>query len=237
MQCAITDNRIMQEKSKMFKEFAFDHVLGPAATQEDVFKSCNVDKLIDKVVEGYHATIFAYGQTGAGKTHSMDGYTYVLGENGTKPVIEVERGQDQEHVNAGITPRAIGYLFQRLGEEAAKGGRKYSVYTSYLQIYNEKIFDLLNPSQLAQGSGLSTSGLKMRFKEGTFVVDNLYTFECKNRQDVLDLFHFGLQNRVVAAHKLNHASSRSHSILTLTLDSVDPLNPVPSHSKEPRRIT
>ncbi len=98
------------------------------------------------------------------------------------------------------------------------------MYCSYLQIYNERIFDLLNPAQLSQGT--DSMGLKLRYKSGAFTVDNLYTFECKTEKDVFDLFHFGLQNRVVAAHKLNHASSRSHSILTLTVESTDPQNPV-----------
>ena len=68
---------------------------------------------------------------------------------------------------------------------------------------------------------LNSGDLKLRFKNGTFVVDNLYTFECKTKADVYDLFHFGLNNRVVANHKLNHASSRSHTLFTITIESVD----------------
>lgn len=64
------------------------------------------------------------------------------------------------------------------------------------------------------------SGLKVRFKNGHFAVENLYTFECKSKADVYELFHFGLKNRVVAASKFNHASSRSHSLLTLTIESI-----------------
>lgn len=104
----------------------------------------------------------------------------------------------------------------------SKEQRRYTVYCSYLQIYNEKIFDLLNPSQFNQNFDEKNSvGLKLRYKDGAFSVDNLYTFECKSQKDVLDLFHFGLKNRVVAAHKLNHVSSRSHAILTLTIESSD----------------
>jgi len=117
-------------------------------------------------------------------------------------------------------------LFDKVSEEVEKKKRKNTVYCSYLQIYNEKIYDLLNPSQLTQANEGNAQGLKLRFKSGTFTVDNLYTFECKTKKDVFDLFHFGLQNRVVAAHKLNHASSRSHSILTLTVESIDLDNPV-----------
>lgn len=79
----------MQGDSNAFKEFAFDKAIGVEANQEDVFKSCNIAHLVDKAIEGYHATIFAYGQTGAGKTHTMDGYVYTMGEKGPKPKIEV----------------------------------------------------------------------------------------------------------------------------------------------------
>ena len=65
-----------------------------------------------------------------------------------------------------------------------------------------------------------TNGLKIHLKNGNFVVENLYTFECKSKKDVFDLFHFGLKNRIVATSHFNHASSRSHSLLTLTIESV-----------------
>lgn len=55
-------------------EYIFDKVLDPSVTQAGLFESCNIPSLIDRVVNGYHATIFAYGQTGSGKTHTMDGY-------------------------------------------------------------------------------------------------------------------------------------------------------------------
>lgn len=112
-------------------------------------------------------------------------------------------------------------MFEKISTEAEKTKRKYSVYCSFLQIYNERIFDLLNPSHFIDTSGLGSAGLKLRFKNGTFAVDNLYTFECSTKNDVFDLFHFGLNNRIVAAHRLNHASSRSHTVLTLTVESVD----------------
>jgi len=116
-------------------------------------------------------------------------------------------------------------LFERIGVEAEKTRRGYSIYCSFLQIYNEKIFDLLNPAHFIEGAP-GAAGLKLRFKNDNFVVDNLYTFECKTKEDVFDLFHFGLNNRIVATHRLNHASSRSHSVLTLTVESVDLNNPV-----------
>lgn len=110
-------------------------------------------------------------------------------------------------------------MYDKIEAESARTNRKYTIHCSFLQIYNEKIFDLLNPT-LFHDSSLSSSGLKLRLKNNSFSVDNLYTFECRAREDAYSLFHFGLSNRVVAAHRLNHASSRSHSVLTFTVESV-----------------
>lgn len=99
--------------------------------------------------------------------------------------------------------------------------RKFTVYCSYLQVYKEKIFDLLNKAQLKrlQNDG---PGLKLKWnKFDHFTVENLYTFECKSPDDVLALYHFGIKNKVVASHNMNNASSRSHSVLALTVESFD----------------
>ena len=68
-------------------------------------------------------------------------------------------------------------------------------------------------------------GLKLKLIKDIFTVENLYTFECRSADDVLALYHFGLKNRVVASHNMNNSSSRSHSMLKLTLECVDSRNP------------
>ena len=68
---------------------------------------------------------------------------------------------------------------------------------------------------------MGNTGLKLRYKYDMFAVENLYTFECKTKKDVMDLFHFGINNRFIATHKLNHASSRAHAIFTISVESVD----------------
>ena len=65
------------------------------------------------------------------------------------------------------------------------------------------------------------SNLKRILKEGNFVVENLYTFKCKSKQDVYDLLQFGLNNQIVAYHRLDQKASRSNTILTLTIESVN----------------
>ncbi len=67
--------------------------------------------------------------------------------------------------------------------------------------------------------------MKLKLVKDIFMVENLYTFECKSADDVLALYHFGLKNRVTASHNMNNQSSRSHSMLRLTLECVDQRNP------------
>ena len=117
-------------------------------------------------------------------------------------------------------PRSVRLLFDLIKQESSIGKKKFTVYCSYLQVYKEKIYDLLNKSHLKR---LLTDGpgLKLKFVKDYFQVENLYTFECRSAEDVLALFHFGVKNKVIASHNMNHASSRSHSMLKLTLECVD----------------
>jgi kinesin family protein 4/21/27 len=67
--------------------------------------------------------------------------------------------------------------------------------------------------------------LKLKFVKDYFQVENLYTFECRSAEDVMALFHFGVKNKVIASHNMNESSSRSHSMLKLTLECVDGRSP------------
>lgn len=138
----------------------------------------------------------------------------------------------------GMIPRAVSGLFEMIKAYRKMYNRTYTViiiphesffrnisakkvYCSFLQIYNEKIFDLLNPVQMAK-INQSSPGLRLRWKQkDEFVVENLYVFECKTADEVLEHFHNGIKNRIVASHKLNLSSSRSHTILSLKVESVD----------------
>ena len=111
-----------------------------------------------------------------------------------------------------------------LKQEGSTGRKKFTVYCSYLQVYKERIYDLLNKSHLKR---LVTDGpgLKLKFNKDFFHVENLYTFECKSADDVLALYQFGIKNKVVASHNMNNASSRSHSMLRLMIECVDGKQP------------
>lgn len=115
-------------------------------------------------------------------------------------------------------------LFDQIKQESNLGRKKYTVSCSYLQVYKEKIYDLLNKSHLKR---LVTDGpgLKLKLVKDIFMVENLYTFECRSADDILALYHFGIKNKIVASHNMNNASSRSHSMLKLTVETIDAKNP------------
>jgi kinesin family protein 4/21/27 len=148
----------------------------------------------------------------------MEGYKYNTNEKGV-PTAMIEQGETE-----GIVPRSVRLLFDLIKQESNLGKKKFTVYCSYLQVYKEKIYDLLNKSHLKR---LVTDGpgLKLKLVKDIFTVENLYTFECRSAEDVLALYHFGLKNRVVASHNMNNSSSRSHSMLKMTLECVDSKQP------------
>jgi hypothetical protein len=155
-------------------------VIDDSYSQRQVFDELHIKSLIGKVLDGYHATIFAYGQTGSGKTYTMEGYDYVnsgaksasTGERNVKPVIK----QDD---NIGVSIRAIMEVFDQAKKLTANRTKNIKVSCSFLQIYNEKIFDLLNLANLPfKGNNNSVNGLRMRWnKSEQFVVENLFIFE------------------------------------------------------------
>lgn len=168
-----------------------------------MFDALNLETLVKKVIEGFNATIFAYGQTGSGKTHTMEGYEY---DSRLKPII-----RDDE--NIGITPRSIKSLFTEL--QKAKS-TEFTVYVTYIQIYKENIYDLLNPAH-------SKAGMKIRWnKHEEFYVENVFMHPCHSAQEVMTYFHAGLKNKIMASHNINSTSSRSHSILSLIVEAVNP---------------
>ena len=91
-------------------------------------------------------------------------------------------------------------------------------------MYKEKVFDMLNKSHMKRLIS-DGPGLKLKLVKDVFTVENLYTFECRTAEDILALYHFGIKNKVVASHNMNNASSRSHSMLKITLESVDSKQP------------
>ena len=153
--------------------------------------------MISQALQGYSATIFAFGQTGSGKTFTITGPT--------------ERGQLP---NKGIIPRAISHLYETVKELKASGkASAIRVQASYLEIYNENVYDLLNNNS-------ATLAVRWTQDRG-FFVENLLIVDCVVEDDALAVLAEGIRNRTTASHALNMHSSRSHSLLTLYLEIKD----------------
>lgn len=170
------------------RSFTFDGVLDQSATQADVYREV-AQPIVDGVLEGYNGTILAYGQTGAGKTHTLS---------------SIRPG------SIGIVPRAAQDLFDRAG---AGGNRAVEVKLSYLQIYCEQIQDLLKPET---GDNLSIRELKDG-RGARVGVPELQEMVVTCLDDCLRLIQLGERNRSVAFTALNAHSSRSHAVIIFTV--------------------
>ncbi|KAF5186674.1 Kinesin-like protein kin-12e, partial [Thalictrum thalictroides] len=145
--------------------FTFDQVADENVTQEKLFHVAGLP-MVENCMGGYNSCMFAYGQTGSGKTHTMLG--------------DIEGGTRRHSVNCGMTPRVFEHLFSRIQKE--KESRrdeklKFTCKCSFLEIYNEQILDLLDPSSL---------NLQIRedAKKGVYV-ENLKELEVTNARDVM----------------------------------------------------
>lgn len=176
-----------------FKEFIYDYSYWSVngtdphyASQEEVFDDLGT-KVVDSAFEGYNACTFAYGQTGSGKTHTM-------------------MGSENE---VGLIPRICETLFARM-QQSKDDGITFRTEVSYLEIYNEKVKDLLKKD--TQQHSLR---LREHPKLGPYVQD-LSKHLVMDYHDVEELMKQGNSIRTTAATKMNDTSSRSHAIFTLT---------------------
>ncbi|XP_015163781.1 phragmoplast orienting kinesin 2 isoform X1 [Solanum tuberosum] len=179
--------------------FTFDHVACETINQETLFRMVGLP-MVENCLSGYNSSIFAYGQTGSGKTHTMLG--------------EIEELEIRPSPNRGMTPRIFEFLFARIRaeEESRRDERlQYSCKCSFLEIYNEQITDLLEPSS-------SNLMLREDITKGVYV-ENLSEFEVQTVGDILKLLTQGSLNRKVAATNMNRESSRSHSVFTCIIES------------------
>ncbi|GLU19100.1 hypothetical protein SLE2022_353660 [Rubroshorea leprosula] len=179
--------------------FTFDLVADENVSQEKLFKVAGVP-MVENCVGGYNSCMFAYGQTGSGKTHTMLG--------------DIEGGTRRHSANCGMTPRVFEYLFSRIQKEKEirkEEKLRFTCKCSFLEIYNEQILDLLDPS---------SNNLQIREdnKKGVYV-ENLKEIEVTSARDVMQQLIQGAANRKVAATNMNRASSRSHSVFTCAIES------------------
>uniref|UniRef100_A0A8C9Z442 plus-end-directed kinesin ATPase n=1 Tax=Sander lucioperca TaxID=283035 RepID=A0A8C9Z442_SANLU len=177
------------------KTFSFDYSYWSHTTPEDPsFASQNLvyndigKEMLAHAFEGYNVCIFAYGQTGAGKSYTMMG--------------KQEEGQE------GIIPMLCEDLFEKINEESNKEELAYSVEVSYMEIYCERVRDLLNPKNKGN----------LRVREHPLLgpyVEDLSKLAVTSYTDIADLMDAGNKARTVAATNMNETSSRSHAVFTI----------------------
>ncbi|CAN1151037.1 Kinesin-like protein KIN-12C [Linum perenne] len=179
--------------------FTFDNIASETVTQEELFRVAGLP-MVDNCMSGYNSCMFAYGQTGSGKTYTMMG--------------EISHAEGQLGENCGMANRIFEYLFLRIRmEEENRRDEKLMFHCkcSFLEIYNEQITDLLEPS---------ATNLQLRedLSKGVYV-ENLTEHNVRTVNDVVMLLLQGAANRKSAATHMNSESSRSHSVFTCIIES------------------
>ena len=150
-------------------------------------------QILDNAWEGYHCCLFAYGQTGSGKSYSMVGYG----------------------ANKGIVPISCEEIFKRINENKDPATH-YEVEVSMLEIYNEKVQDLLVPINKRPPSGLKIRESKAL---GVFVAD-LTKYPVSSYEEISNKMDEGYQNRTIGSTLMNNTSSRAHTIVTIEFKQV-----------------
>ncbi|KAL8129765.1 hypothetical protein V2J09_018920 [Rumex salicifolius] len=182
------------------KVFTFDKVFGPKSQQRSIYDQA-ISPIVSEVLDGFNCTVFAYGQTGTGKTYTMEGG--MRSKNGDLPI------------EAGVIPRAIRQIFDTLEAQ----GADYSIKVTFLELYNEEISDLLaaeDNSRFPDEKQKKSVSL-MEDGKGCVVVRGLEEEVVYSANDIYNLLERGAAKRRTADTLLNKRSSRSHAVFTITV--------------------
>jgi hypothetical protein len=184
--------KISNPKSeKESKTFTFDSTYGADATQKQIY-DITASPIVDSVLQGFNGTIFAYGQTGAGKSHTMEGLA------------------DPPDMR-GIIPNSFKHIFDRIHSNHTRE-KQFLARASYLEIYNEEVRDLLSKDP--------TNRLELKENADHEVyVKDLTTIVVKSAGEMDAVLQAGKKNRQTGATLMNQTSSRSHSVFTITVET------------------
>ncbi|XP_007494212.2 kinesin heavy chain isoform X1 [Monodelphis domestica] len=178
---------ILSNSVKQGKPYVFDRVLPPNTSQEQVYNAC-AKQIVKDVLEGYNGTIFAYGQTSSGKTHTMEGKLH-------------------DHQLMGIIPRIAHDIFDHI--YSMDENLEFHIKVSYFEIYLDKIRDLLDVSK----TNLAVHEDKNRVPYVKGCTERFVS----SPEEVMDVIDEGKANRHVAVTNMNEHSSRSHSIFLINI--------------------
>lgn len=176
-------------------QFGFNGVIGPEAKQDEVFERV-ASRSVLGALEGFNGTVFAYGQTGSGKTFTISG------------------GHDR-YVDRGIIPRAISRLYSEISK---RHDATYSVQITYVEIYNDQGYDLLDPDHETTALEDLPKVQLLEDDEGNVTMRNVSTHRADNEEEALNLLFLGDTNKAITETPMNQASSRSHCIFTMQVE-------------------
>lgn len=183
-----TEDTCAIESQEASGAFTFDRVFDMGSRQADIF-DYSIRPTVDDILNGYNGTVFAYGQTGAGKSYTMMGSD-----------IDDDEGK-------GVIPRIVEQIFASI--MSSPGNIEYTVRVSYMEIYMERIKDLLAP----QNDNLPVHEEKNR---GVYV-KGLLEIYVSSVAEVYEVMRRGGSSRAIASTNMNQESSRSHSIFVITV--------------------
>ncbi|XP_026533423.1 kinesin-like protein KIF21A isoform X6 [Notechis scutatus] len=188
------------------KAFTFDYVFDIESQQEDIYLHC-IEKLIEGCFEGYNATVFAYGQTGAGKT-------YTMGTGFDVNIMEEEQG---------IIPRAVKYLYKCIEEKkhvAIQQGLpppEFKVNAQFLELYNEEVLDLFDSTRDIDSKNKKSNIKIHEDSSGGIYTVGVTTRTVNAESEMMQCLKLGALSRTTASTQMNVQSSRSHAIFTIHL--------------------
>ena len=183
----LKNNFIQIQKEYDTKTFNYDHIYPEDSNQQEIFEETSKN-VVQSVLNGYNGTIFAYGQTGTGKTYTMV-------------------GEFRNENNKGIIPRAFDYIFESVKQD---NEHKYNIMISFIQIYLEHIQDLIEPTK-------KDIRIRESPEEGVYL-EGVKWVKVNNTQECAEQFHKGEKNRVTESTIMNKDSSRSHAILIAKIE-------------------
>ncbi|XP_059791624.1 kinesin-like protein KIF21A isoform X10 [Balaenoptera ricei] len=188
------------------KAFTFDYVFDIDSQQEQIYTQC-IEKLIEGCFEGYNATVFAYGQTGAGKT-------YTMGTGFDVNIIEEEQG---------IISRAVKHLFKSIEEKkhtSIKNGLPppdFKVNAQFLELYNEEVLDLFDTTRDIDAKNKKSNIRIHEDSAGGIYTVGVTTRTVITESEMMQCLKLGALSRTTASTQMNVQSSRSHAIFTIHL--------------------
>uniref|UniRef100_A0A8C6RYA4 Kinesin-like protein KIF21A n=1 Tax=Nannospalax galili TaxID=1026970 RepID=A0A8C6RYA4_NANGA len=186
------------------KAFTFDYVFDIDSQQEQIYTQC-IEKLIEGCFEGYNATVFAYGQTGAGKT-------YTMGTGFDVNVVEEEQG---------IISRAVKHLFKSIEDKkhtAIKNGLpppEFKVNAQFLELYNEEVLDLFDTTRDIDAKNKKSNIRIHEDSTGGIYTVGVTTRTVNTESEMMQCLKLGALSRTTASTQMNVQSSRSHAIFTI----------------------